>query len=151
MNGPAGNGHAARDAIVAEARSWLGTPWHHMGRVKAAGVDCAQLLLGVYQAVGCIPEVRLGYYPPDWHLHQDRPRFIEVLARHAVPVAGEGLAGDVAMFRYGRHAAHGAIVAGWPLVIHAYRDERAVTLSDAAAHQDLARRFAGFWRLKALA
>jgi cell wall-associated NlpC family hydrolase len=34
-------GNSIRAAVVAEARSWLGTPFHHQGRVKAAGVDCA--------------------------------------------------------------------------------------------------------------
>jgi len=135
------------ELIVAEARGWLRTPWHHMARVKGAGVDCAQFLLAVYHAAGVIPDVDLGYYPPDWHLNQGRPRFLEVLAQYAEPVA-EGRPGDVAMFKYGYHAAHGSIVVDWPLIIHAYRDERMVVLSDAHAHQGLAKRFAGFWRVK---
>lgn len=139
-----------REQVVAEAMSWVKTPWHHMARVKGGGVDCAQLLLGVYAAIGLVPARKLGYYPPDWHLHQDRPRFLEILAEHAEPVDAPALPGDVAMFKYGRHAAHGSIVVGWPLIVHAYRQERAVVVSDAERDQDLAARLNGFWRLKGI-
>jgi len=33
------NEHTARQAIIAEARSWIGTPYLHHGRVKGVGVD----------------------------------------------------------------------------------------------------------------
>lgn len=33
--------------IINEARSWVGTPFHHQGRVKGAGVDCIGLVIGV--------------------------------------------------------------------------------------------------------
>jgi len=143
-----------RGAIVAEAMRWVGTPWHHRARVKGGGVDCAQFLVGVFSAlpVAQVPLLDLGYYPPDWHLHQDRPRFLQRLAEYAEPLpAGElGLPGDIAMFQYGRHAAHGSIVMEWPLIVHAYVKERRVTMSDAVRDADLAQRFAGFWRLKTL-
>jgi hypothetical protein len=143
-----------RGAIVAEATRWVGTPWHHRARVRGAGVDCAQFLVGVFCApsVAQVPALDLGYYPPDWHLHQDRPRFLLRLAEYAEPLpAGEpGLPGDIAMFKYGRHAAHGSIVIEWPLIVHAFVKDRSVTTSDAVRDADLARRFAGFWRLKTL-
>ena len=33
--------------VVRMARTWLGTPYHHQGRVKGAGVDCGGLVIGV--------------------------------------------------------------------------------------------------------
>ena len=36
-----------RARIVAEAMTWLGTPYHHRGKLKGIGVDCAQLPLCV--------------------------------------------------------------------------------------------------------
>ena len=39
---------AQRAAVVAEARSWIGTPYHHAADVKGHGVDCAMLLIRVY-------------------------------------------------------------------------------------------------------
>lgn len=143
---------SARAVVVAEAMTWLRTPWHHMARVKGVGVDCAQFLVGVFEAVGLVPPLDLGYYPPDWHLHQDRPRFLEKLAEHADPIATSNpQPGDIAMFKFGRHAAHGSIVVSWPLIIHAYLDERRVVLSDVAASPALAGRLAGIWRVRGMA
>ncbi len=39
-------------AIVKAARSFVGTPYHHQGRVKGVGVDCVGLIFGVASAVG---------------------------------------------------------------------------------------------------
>jgi cell wall-associated NlpC family hydrolase len=44
-----------RAAIVAEARSWLGTPWVHQHRTKGVAVDCAGLVIGVARALGIVP------------------------------------------------------------------------------------------------
>lgn len=43
---------ATRDQIVAEARTWLETPFHHQGRVKCVGVDCAGVPVMVAKALG---------------------------------------------------------------------------------------------------
>lgn len=141
-----------RAAIVAEAMTWLKTPWHHRGNLKGGGVDCAHFVKAPFVACGVIADFDLGYYPPDWHLHQDEPRFLSRLGEYAEPLpqGGRGAPGDIAMFQYGRHAAHGSIVVEWPLIIHAFAKDRRVTLSDASCDADLAQRLAGFWRLKAL-
>lgn len=41
--------------ILAEARSWIGTPYRQQQCVKGMGVDCAQLILGVFSALGYFP------------------------------------------------------------------------------------------------
>ena len=61
-----------RAAVVAEARQWLRTPYHHMGRVRGAGVDCATLLAEVYARAGMVEPVAIEFYPPDWHLQIGR-------------------------------------------------------------------------------
>lgn len=43
---------ALRVQIVAEARSWIGTPWVHQHRAKGEGVDCAGLLTSVAHKLG---------------------------------------------------------------------------------------------------
>ncbi len=43
---------ADRERIVVEARTWLGTPFHHQGRAKGVGVDCAGVAVGVAKACG---------------------------------------------------------------------------------------------------
>jgi cell wall-associated NlpC family hydrolase len=138
-----------RQIVASEARTWLGTTWHHEARVKGAGVDCAQFLIAVYVATGLIADFAPEHYPIDWHLHRDEPRFIAYLLEHADPV-DVPLPGDIAMFQFGRQSAHGAIVLDWPLIIHAYRDEGAVVMTDCATSPLLAR-LSGFYRLKGLA
>lgn len=40
------------DEIVQQARAWLGTPFHHQGRLQGVGVDCIGLGKGVADAIG---------------------------------------------------------------------------------------------------
>lgn len=142
---------AERRAVLAEARSWLRTPWHHEARAKGAGVDCAQFLIAVYAACGLVPEFRPEHYPSDWMLHRTEQKFLHYLLQHTVKVE-MGLPGDIAMFSFGRTDSHGAIVVAMPdelnalQIVHAYRPERGVVLSGVTG--DLAARFAGFYRLK---
>lgn len=139
---------AERRAVVDEARSWLRTPYHHMGRVRGAGVDCATLLAEVYARAGVLPSFDVPFYPPDWHLHRDAERYVEFVLGHAVELSspfharpldtvGKGgdeardpLPGDLALWRFGRCFSHGAIVVGWPMIIHAYAG-RGCVLEDA--------------------
>lgn len=133
-------------AIIAEAKTWMGTPWHHMGRVKGAGVDCAQFLIAVYSAVGIVPPFETEHYPHDWHLHREEKRFLGYLLQHAEKVPAPQPA-DVVMFKYGRHEAHGGIVIEWPLIIHAWIDEGCVCLTD-VERSPIADRVAGFYRVR---
>ena len=133
----------ARAAIVAEARTWLGTPYHHAARVKGAGVDCAQILVEVYSAAGLIERFDPGYYPPDWMLHRDEERYLATVTRFAHPVV-EPLPGDVVVYRFGRCVSHGAIVVDWPTIIHAYAPDRKVSVGDGMSLR-LRARLAGFY------
>ena len=108
-----------RWAVIAEARSWLATPYHHAARVKGAGVDCAMLPAAVYRAAGLIPDFPVEHYPPDWHLHRDVERYLDTVTRHAVEVPAPTGAGDFVLFRWGRCFAHGAIIVDWPVIVHA--------------------------------
>lgn len=137
---------AARAAILTEARTWLGTPWHHQARLKGVGVDCAQLLIAVYAGVGLIEPFTPAHYPIDWALHRSEARFCDQLLAHCRKV-DVGLPGDIAMYRYGRQAAHGGIVAESGTLLHAWRDEGQVTLTELHAPA-LVDRFAGFYRWK---
>lgn len=112
----------ARAAIVAEARSWIGTPYHHHAAIKGVGTDCAMILNAVYSSVGLIPPVSIPEYSPQWFMHQSAELYMDqVLARAKETDAP--LPGDVALWKVGRCFAHGAIVVdpGWPAIIHAYK------------------------------
>ena len=118
--------------VIAEAETWLQTPYHHMGRVKGSGTDCLMLLAEVFETARVVPHVDVPFYPPDWHLHHDAERYLDGVTRYAREVVGPPEAGDVAVFRFGRCFAHGAIVVSWPRLIHAWWDAGVVY---ADAHQ----------------
>lgn len=55
--------------LLAIARSWIDTPYHHQGRIKGVGVDCIGLIIGIAQDIGVTnidrPEFRAyGRRPP---------------------------------------------------------------------------------------
>lgn len=108
-----------REAVAAEAMSWLRTPYHHQARIKGVGVDCAQILIAVYSEVGLIQPFQTGPYPPDWHLHRSVERYLGWVQKYAHPVEEAGL-GDMIMFKFGRCFSHGSIVVGDGLVVHSY-------------------------------
>lgn len=134
--------------VVQEAMTWLGTPYHHQADVKGAGVDCAMILVRVYRAVGLIPEFDPRPYPHDWHLHQEGEKYLGFILQHADLVVGDPEPGDIAMFKFGRASAHGAIVIDWPLVLHATQLSGAVILADISTSEDYTNRLRGFYRLR---
>jgi len=140
-----------RAAIVAEAKTWIGTPFHHGARIKGAGVDCAQLLLACYGDHGPLGPVDVGDYPPDWFLHQDRERLLEWIHAFCAPVNSDGLQpGDIALFRYGRGVSHASIVLelGPPIVVAHSFARLGVTTSEVGPTHHLGSRLVGYYTLK---
>ena len=41
-----------RTMIIAEARTWIGTPWKHQGCAKGRAADCLGLVTGVARGLG---------------------------------------------------------------------------------------------------
>ncbi len=69
---------AQRAAIVREARSWIGTPYHNCADVKGrhGGVDCGMLLVRVFVDTGLVAPFDPRPYPPDWHLHRSEEKYL---------------------------------------------------------------------------
>jgi cell wall-associated NlpC family hydrolase len=109
-----------RSQVIKKAVGWLRTPYHHMGRVKGGGTDCLMLLAQVYEAAGVVPHIEVPFYAPDWNLHRDAERYLEGVLHYAREIDGPPQMGDVAVFKFGRCFAHGAIVVAWPRLIHAW-------------------------------
>lgn len=117
-----------RADVVAEALSWLGTPYHHLADVKGAGVDCAMLLVRVYAALGLIPaDTDPRPYSEQWHLHHGEEMYLGWLQRHA-RFTDSPQPGDVAVWRFGRTYSHGGILVEPATVVHALKDSRIVKL-----------------------
>lgn len=112
---------AAREAVAAEALSWFGTPYHHHGRIKGVGVDCAMLLAEVYERCGLVEHVDAGFYAVDWHLHRSEELFEAWMARAGGRQVQTPAIGDVGLWRFGRTWSHGSIVVAGDLqMIHSY-------------------------------
>lgn len=172
-----------REAVVRVARSLLPTPvgsgpvpWRHMGRT-AAGLDCGGAPIFVFKTVALLEAgFETEFYPPDFMMHRDEERFLDMIERFCKRVSGphipafpdksvcryghavddgECLAaprreprdGDIPMFRVGRLIAHCAIVDRWPRVIHAVRAGGQVRYDD-CDKGELASRSVGIWTLK---
>jgi NlpC/P60 family putative phage cell wall peptidase len=118
-----------RQAIIDEAKTWIGTRFHHMACVKGAGVDCLNLIYGVYRAVGLVGEIEIPFYRPDQMLHRDEETYLAGLLQHGHEVP-HPQPGDVALFTYGRLLWHGAIVTEWPRLIHAFAEQGKVCPGD---------------------
>jgi len=111
-----------REAILAAARGWIGTPYRHQAALKGVGCDCLGLIVGVFAEVtGRAPET-LPPYTPDWAEAAGRETLAEGLRRHLCEIApAEAAAGDVVLFRWKPHlpAKHAAILTGPGRMIHA--------------------------------
>lgn len=122
-----------RAVIIEEAKTWLGTPWHHEARIKGAGVDCGMLILGIGENLGLIPHVNPPHYGPDFMLHRSDEWYVEIILKFADEIFSEAyLPGDIVVFKHGRIYSHGGIIVNWPLIIHASAPERCVLYGDAS-------------------
>lgn len=126
-----------RAAIVAEALSWEGTPYHPHARIKGAGVDCAQLPVAVYSACGCMPAIE-PVYSEQWMMHRDEELYLAEVRRFSrqIPVE-DAKPGDLIVWKFGRTYSHSAIVVEPPIVIHAVLKGRAVIRADISRDEEL--------------
>jgi len=82
-----------RSDVIAEARRWLGPPFHHQAQTCGLATDCAGLICGVGLALGVMPELshaerRYGRLPQP-------ERMRGVIAKYLDPIEGEPRPGDV--------------------------------------------------------
>lgn len=112
-----------RRAILAEARSWIATPYQHQASAKGAGCDCLGLVRGVWRAVyGREPEIAPPY-TPDWAERQGEETLRDAARRHCIEIAKHHAApGDVLLFRMAPRAPmkHAAFLTERDTIVHAY-------------------------------
>lgn len=110
-----------RVAIVAAAREWVGTPYHHQASRRGVGCDCLGLVRGLWRdLVGAEPEVAPPY-SSDWAEAKGRETLLEAAQRHFVRT-GEVRPGTVLVFRWraGTPAKHVGIATDSGGFVHAY-------------------------------
>lgn len=112
------------EAVVAEAMSWVGTPYRHQGARKGVGCDCLGLVRGVWQALYGSASEDPGAYAPDWAEAGGGDPLLAAARRHLVEKQGAEIApGDVLLFRWRPHlpAKHCGIACADNRFIHAYQ------------------------------
>jgi NlpC/P60 family putative phage cell wall peptidase len=113
----------SRAAIVAEARSWIGTPYRHQASIKGIGCDCLGLVRGVWRTFyGDEPEA-VPPYAPDWAEAANDEPLVEAGLRHLIAVDRSAFApGDILLFRWRARLAakHAAIVTAADRMVHAH-------------------------------
>lgn len=134
-----------RVSIIATAREYLLTPYHAHSKIKGRGVDCATFLLCVFRDAGLVPDIDLGNYSVQIHLHRKDTQYLETIRRYANEITeAEVQPGDIVLYKVGRAGNcdqhkrhkpscaacieadkdagyhHGAIIVHWPdCIIHA--------------------------------
>lgn len=120
-----------REAVVAEARSWVGTPWRHQSSLKGVASDCIGLVRGVARQF-CIPEAELFANDPRFRGYGRTPQralLLEAVGLYLVPVDVPQIA-DILLMQHEpdpdpRHFA--IITALDPMyIVHAYAQMRKV-------------------------
>ena len=134
-----------RAAVVAEARTWLRTPFHHAARLKGIGADCETFICEVFSAAGVFTAQNIPYVPSQWFLNTKEELYLNYLSKYAREyvvgpwslVVGQNdttpsgqrpatsdqrlpLPGDVICVKHRWVYSHGAIVVAWPKVIHCF-------------------------------
>ncbi len=144
-----------RSSVVAEARKWLNTPYHHQADILGSGIDCGMLLVRIFVDTGLCEPFDPRPYAEDWMLHRSEERYLGFIFDRTKEVASPR-PGDVAVYRFGRCYSHGGIVsADNPLtIIHALKAakrvvEEEVTSSIALSNPCRAPRFFSYWAGKA--
>lgn len=89
-----------RPDILVEARSWLGTPWHHQGHTKGRNCDCIGLVVEVLRSCGYIPEFVYPVYDRMPHGDEITP-YLKKYLEGPIDLK-DALPGDVVQITWGK-------------------------------------------------
>ncbi len=112
-----------RSELIAEALSWVGTPYQTHQSCKGAGADCGGYCYGVWRNVGLLPPDAIPErMSAQWYLHRTDEVIVRGLQSHGaveIPLA-DAKPGDVLTFQYGRAQSHMAFLLPHGKIIHSY-------------------------------
>lgn len=137
-----------RERLIAEAKEWLGTPYHTAGRLKGVGCDCGTFLLGVLENTGLLPHIDIPYYPEDIACHCAVPKYLQKIEEYCnlVDEDEEKCPGDILVFWFNgaKVPHHAAFVYDKNYMIHSYT-RQGVILSNRKGYK---RAYFATYRLK---
>lgn len=106
---------ATADAVVQEARTWVGTPFLHQGRTRT-GIDCVGLPIVVLQRLDAVPpDFEIRDYPRQPFQGELEQRLMTHCRRLPEPVPGALIA-----IQWQRSLAHVALYTDTDTLIHAF-------------------------------
>lgn len=111
------------DLVVTQARTWLGTKYHHQGRLKqsvncAGGVDCIGLVIGIINELGICDNNGYLLSKYDHNDYSRQPQTTKLaecfdLYLDEVDIA-DIKSGDVLLFKLWKEPQHVGIVSDYP-------------------------------------
>ncbi len=127
-----------RKKIAAQARTWIGTRFHHQGRVKkntenSGGCDCIGLIVGVVDELGIEFQGRKlsDYDRTDYAKVPDGKELMDAFSNYMQPIDFADVEpGDILMFRFEKDPQHVGIVGEYSSqelsIIHCYMQAKKV-------------------------
>ena len=111
------------EQIAAQARTWLGTRYHHQGRLKKSargpgGVDCIGLIIGIAEELG----IQDGNGNPivqadekNYSMHPEKGRLVGAISSHMREVPIQNMAvGDILLFKTFKDPQHVGLLTQYP-------------------------------------
>ena len=104
-----------REQVVLEARTWLGTPFHHQGRLKNVGVDCIGIIICVAN------DLKLSDFKTTSYTRQPNGDMLRaLLAQELIEIPIEEIQpADIALFRFENEPQHVGFITDIGL-LHSY-------------------------------
>jgi cell wall-associated NlpC family hydrolase len=98
-------------SVVAEARTWIDTPYQHQQEAKGVVCDCRGLVMGVGKRCGLLdPDFEINGYST----HPDGVTMLELCDRYLDRIARAAMRpSDILVVRYGKHPQHMGILADY--------------------------------------
>jgi NlpC/P60 family putative phage cell wall peptidase len=76
----------SRSDIVAEARSWIDTPYRHRASLKDAGAACLGLIRGAFRTFYGAEKEPISPYSPNWSEETGQQTLRDAARRHWVEI-----------------------------------------------------------------
>lgn len=103
------NEDTLRESICQEALTFLNTPYHVLGMLKGAGVDCMTLLILIYSNVGLIDIFKPQSYSPDFLFHKNEEDYLNGVSKFG-KLTTEYKKGNIILYKFGRCVSHSAVI-----------------------------------------
>jgi len=115
--------------IIDQARTWLGTKYHHQGRLKKSsrgdgGVDCIGLVIGIIDELGISDGSGNSLVAADetnYSMYPEQGRLVKSIQQHLREVAKDKMrVGDVLLFKTFKDPQHVGLLSEYPSGGHAH-------------------------------